>query len=111
VYFQGTLRKAELEALVIALSPYRLRTGHLLQFGFGFVFMRRFFQRRDTGPFYIVMADSTQSEFVTLVSCDGFEFIIPRSAACISGTIRRMLDPASTLSYDSVLRKLPKIPG
>ncbi|KAJ5453610.1 Elongin-C [Penicillium daleae] len=44
------------------------------------------------------MADSTQSEFVTLVSCDGFEFIIPRSAACISGTIRRMLDPASKFS-------------
>ncbi|KAJ5371372.1 Elongin-C [Penicillium cataractarum] len=44
------------------------------------------------------MADSIQSEFVTLVSCDGFEFIIPRSAACISGTIRRMLDPTSKFS-------------
>lgn len=42
------------------------------------------------------MAESTPSEYVTLVSCDGFEFIIPRSAACISGTIRRMLDPSST---------------
>lgn len=38
---------------------------------------------------------SPTSEFVTLVSCDGFEFIIPRSAACVSGTIRRMLDPSS----------------
>jgi hypothetical protein len=36
-----------------------------------------------------------QSEYVTLVSGDGFEFIIPRSAACVSGTIRRMLDPSS----------------
>ncbi|KAJ5102274.1 hypothetical protein NUU61_004496 [Penicillium alfredii] len=44
------------------------------------------------------MAQSTQSEYVTLVSCDGFEFIIPRSAACISGTIRRMLDPSSNFS-------------
>lgn len=43
------------------------------------------------------MVDATQSEYVTLVSCDGFEYVIPRSAACISGTIRRMLDPASTL--------------
>lgn len=34
-------------------------------------------------------------EFVTLASNDGFEFIIPRTAACVSGTIRRMLDPAS----------------
>jgi len=41
------------------------------------------------------MADSA-SEYVTLVSGDGFEFILPRSTACISGTIRRMLDPAST---------------
>lgn len=38
---------------------------------------------------------STASEYVTLVSCDGFEFILPRSAACVSGTIRRMLDPSS----------------
>ncbi|CEJ58060.1 Putative Transcriptional elongation regulator Elc1/Elongin C [Penicillium brasilianum] len=44
------------------------------------------------------MADSAQSEFVTLVSYDGFEFIIPRNAACISGTIRRMLDPTSKFS-------------
>ncbi|PGH17096.1 hypothetical protein AJ80_04969 [Polytolypa hystricis UAMH7299] len=37
-------------------------------------------------------------EYVTLVSNDGFEFVIPRSAACVSGTIRRMLDPASKFS-------------
>lgn len=37
----------------------------------------------------------TPSEYVTLVSGDGFEFIIPRSTACVSGTIRRMLEPAS----------------
>ncbi|KAJ5388734.1 transcriptional elongation regulator [Penicillium cosmopolitanum] len=41
---------------------------------------------------------SPTSEYVTLVSCDGFEFIIPRSAACVSGTIRRMLDPSSKFS-------------
>jgi hypothetical protein len=33
--------------------------------------------------------------FVTLVSSDGFEFHVRRSAACVSGTIRRMLDPQS----------------
>jgi len=32
------------------------------------------------------------SEWVTLVSNDGFQFHIRRSAACISGTLRRMLD-------------------
>ncbi|KAI9373006.1 BTB/POZ protein [Aspergillus egyptiacus] len=37
-------------------------------------------------------------EYVTLVSGDGFEFIIPRSTACVSGTIRRMLDPSSKFS-------------
>jgi transcription elongation factor B subunit 1 len=39
------------------------------------------------------MADPT-SEYVTLVSDDDYEFVIPRSAACISGTIRSMLDPS-----------------
>lgn len=32
------------------------------------------------------------SPFVTLVSSDGFEFHVRRSAACVSATIRRMLD-------------------
>ncbi|KAJ5313365.1 uncharacterized protein N7443_000249 [Penicillium atrosanguineum] len=44
------------------------------------------------------MANNTTSDFVTLVSSDGFEFVISRSAACVSGTIRRMLDPASKFS-------------
>ncbi|KAJ6118557.1 SKP1 component POZ [Penicillium samsonianum] len=34
------------------------------------------------------MAPSTDSEFVTIVSSDGFEFIIPRSAAYVSETFR-----------------------
>ncbi|KAK4983736.1 elongin C [Elasticomyces elasticus] len=33
------------------------------------------------------------SEYITLVSNDGFEFKIQRSSACISGMIKRMLDP------------------
>ena len=37
-------------------------------------------------------------EYVTLVSGDGFEFVIPRSTACVSGTIRRMLEPSSKSS-------------
>ncbi|KAL1972961.1 hypothetical protein VTN31DRAFT_6503 [Thermomyces dupontii] len=41
---------------------------------------------------------SQPSEYITLVSSDGFEFILPRSCACVSGTIRRMLDPSSKFS-------------
>ncbi|KAJ9268943.1 hypothetical protein DTO212C5_4949 [Paecilomyces variotii] len=44
------------------------------------------------------LEDSTPAEYVTLVSSDGFEFVLPRSTACVSGTIRRMLDPASKFS-------------
>ncbi|KIV98692.1 uncharacterized protein PV09_09520 [Verruconis gallopava] len=41
------------------------------------------------------MSEKKVSEYVTLVSCDGFEFIIRRSAACIAKTLNRMLDPAN----------------
>ncbi|EEP79795.1 predicted protein [Uncinocarpus reesii 1704] len=42
--------------------------------------------------------DTNLPEFVTLTSNDGFDYVISRSAACISGTIRRMLDPANNFS-------------
>ncbi len=38
------------------------------------------------------------SKYVTLVSGDGFEFVVLREAACVSGAIKRMLDPKSMLS-------------
>lgn len=43
------------------------------------------------------MADTNKelSPYVTLVSADDFEFHVRRSAACVSGTIRRMLDVQS----------------
>jgi hypothetical protein len=41
------------------------------------------------------MAEETTPEWVTLVSSDGFEFIIQREPAIVAGTIRRMLDPKS----------------
>lgn len=34
---------------------------------------------------------SESSDYVTLVSSDGFEFIVLREAACISGMIKTML--------------------
>jgi transcription elongation factor B subunit 1 len=39
------------------------------------------------------MSDNKTTEYVTLVSNDGYEFKILRSAACIAGTIKRALDP------------------
>lgn len=38
------------------------------------------------------------SKYVTLVSGDGFEFVVLRETACVSGAIKRMLDPRSTPS-------------
>ncbi|KAI9713500.1 MAG: hypothetical protein M1820_000882 [Bogoriella megaspora] len=40
------------------------------------------------------MAD--QSDYVTLISSDGFEFVIKRSAAQIAGAINKMLDPKNS---------------
>lgn len=37
---------------------------------------------------------ASESPFVTLVSSDGHSFIVQRSSACISGAIKRMLDPS-----------------
>jgi hypothetical protein len=41
-------------------------------------------------------APTPAPEWVTLVSSDGFEFIIQREPAMVAGTIRRMLDPKCT---------------
>ncbi|KAI5197872.1 hypothetical protein E4T39_07067 [Aureobasidium subglaciale] len=44
------------------------------------------------------MADTEQTEapdYVTLVSNDGFEFVVQRTSACLSGAIKRMLDPTN----------------
>jgi transcription elongation factor B subunit 1 len=50
------------------------------------------------------MANSGQnqipSKYVTLISSDGFEFVVLREAACISGAIKKMLDTKSqSLKY------------
>jgi len=36
-----------------------------------------------------------ETDYVTLISSDGFSFVVKRSAACISPAIRKMLDPTS----------------
>ncbi|KAK2746967.1 hypothetical protein FQN57_002539 [Myotisia sp. PD_48] len=46
----------------------------------------------------MALRNSQPSEYVTLASNDGFEFVISRSAAYVSGTIRRMLEPSSNFS-------------
>jgi transcription elongation factor B subunit 1 len=45
------------------------------------------------------MADNPNTDYVTLVSSDDFEFKILRSAACIAGTIKKALDPQCTESF------------
>ncbi|KAF7891906.1 hypothetical protein EAF00_008208 [Botryotinia globosa] len=40
-------------------------------------------------------AQQGQSKYVTLVSCDGFEYVVLREAACTSVAIKKMLDPSS----------------
>lgn len=37
---------------------------------------------------------ASDTDYVTLVSSDGFSFVVQRSSACLSGAIKRMLDPA-----------------
>ena len=39
------------------------------------------------------------SPYVTLISNDGFEFIVTRDAACVAGTIKKMLDPTSEFVF------------
>jgi len=39
---------------------------------------------------------SSSKDYITLISGDGFEFVVLRQAAMKSPMIRKMLDPAST---------------
>lgn len=41
------------------------------------------------------LSDPEPSRYVTLVSSDGFEFVVLRQAASISPAIKKMLDPKS----------------
>jgi transcription elongation factor B subunit 1 len=41
------------------------------------------------------MSEKPQTEYVTLVSNDGFEFVVKRSCAITAGAIKNMLDPTS----------------
>lgn len=41
-------------------------------------------------------------DYVTLVSNDGFEFLVQRKSACLSGAIKRMLDPNSAFPQPSI---------
>lgn len=39
------------------------------------------------------MSASNKSKFVTLVSSEGFEYVVLREATYVSTTIKKMLDP------------------
>lgn len=49
------------------------------------------------------MAAQKQTDYVTLVSSDGFEFVVKRSCATVAGAIKRMLDPSSTPNMSNIL--------
>ncbi|KAL5114701.1 elongin C [Pleosporales sp. CAS-2024a] len=58
------------------------------------------------------MADVPSTAYVTLVSNDGYEFKLVRSAACIAGTIKKALDPMSGFRENTENRvDLPTING
>lgn len=38
---------------------------------------------------------ATPSKYITLISSDGFEFVVLREAAMVSPVIKRMVDPRS----------------
>lgn len=44
---------------------------------------------------------SSESDYVTLISSDGYSFVVQRSSACISGAIKRMLDPSRASTFCS----------
>lgn len=46
---------------------------------------------------------TTTTRYITLISNDGFEFILTRDAACVAGTIKKMLDPQSAPPLPSTL--------
>ncbi|KAI9888821.1 MAG: hypothetical protein M1814_006224 [Vezdaea aestivalis] len=45
-----------------------------------------------SGPAAAAFAGVEPADFVTLVSNDGHEFVVSRSAACVSGALSRMFD-------------------
>lgn len=57
------------------------------------------------------MAASSETDYVTLISNDGFSFVVQRSAATISPMVRKMLDPQSMCSSLQSSGDLPKDKG
>jgi len=58
------------------------------------------------------MADTEQTsapDYVTLVSNDGFELLVQRTSACLSGAIKRMLDPISAFSFSGLTPTFHKL--
>ncbi|KAI7174483.1 hypothetical protein KC316_g6184 [Hortaea werneckii] len=50
---------------------------------------------------------SSETDYVTLISNDGFSFVVQRSAATISPMVRKMLDPQSMCFFLSPSPYLP----
>lgn len=46
---------------------------------------------------------SSPSPYVTLISSDGFEFIVRRESAYVAGPIKKMLDPTSQFPFPEMI--------
>ena len=60
----------------------------------------------DTSVADMWQAAQKPTDYVTLVSSDGFEFVVLRSCATVAGAINRMLDPSSASLRISLARTL-----
>lgn len=55
------------------------------------------------------MSESTESKYVTLVSSDGFSFVVLREAALVSGTLRGMLSGSKLIDQKLIVESSPVI--
>lgn len=92
--------------LPLPTSAYNLCSDHPKE-QYHIIYPKRFSTAEQDAETHYTMAE--QSEYVTLISSDGYSFVVQRSSACISGAIKRMLDPSCTSRTTTFLVKRAKL--